>query len=83
MVFLLHYDLKTSSNEILFWAIDVILMRKAQYIEFLDYINNDNKISNRTFIHERLWYEAGLTLEDFDNEIELIQNELDKDYRYE
>lgn len=77
----MYYDLKTSSNEILIWVIDVLLMRKAEYLAFLDYIKSGKEIPKMKFIHEKLWYEHGKKLEDFDNEIIRILNELDKDYR--
>lgn len=79
----MHYDLKRSSNNTLLWAVDIVLMRKAQYIEFLDYLKSGEKLPNRHFIIEKIWYEDGVTLEDFDTEIESILYELDKDYRYE
>lgn len=78
----MQYDLKTSSNEILTWAMDVILMRKSQYMAFLERVESGEELPEMKFIHETIWWKDGVTLKDFDDEIELIQNELDKDYRY-
>lgn len=78
----MHYDLKRSSNKILLWAMDVLIIRKAEYMNFLEQIENENKIPEMKFIHESIWYENGVTLTDFDDDIERIQFELDEDYRY-
>lgn len=75
----MHYDLKTSSNEILLWAIDVTLMYRKKYAEYLDFISNGNKLEedDMRFIMESLNHEDGVTLQDYDDEIIAIQNELD------
>ena len=79
----MHYDLKTSSNEILLWAIDVIIMRKQQYMKFLDLVNSCEEVPKRSYLMERILHEEGTTLTDFDDEIAAIQRELDSESRYE
>lgn len=80
----MRYNLKTSSNETLLRALDILIMYKAEYSDFLDKLQSgDITIGTRGFFHVKMWYEDGVTLNDFDEEIIAIQNELDSDRRYE
>lgn len=80
----MRYDLEIDSSDFLLHCAEVILMRKAEYQEFLDFINEYglDAVQGRKFTWQKLYYLDGYKLESFDQQVLDIINEVDSRGEY-